>query len=669
MSPVSGMSTGTSTRRTSGPLWPLARSGARAHASALAGTMVVLALAGALLSGTGVLVESGLRSGSGTGDPGLLIALATSFAGTALVLVVLVVASTVSLALRQRQRDFALLRAVGATRSQVRRLVAAEVSLVTLVAVPLGAVPGLFATRWLTPLLVEAQVVAPDFTVTLSPLPVVAAVLVLLPLARLVARLASRETLRTPPTTAVRQSTVEPAGIGPVRRVAALTVGIAGLLAAFSPVLVPGSIGSAASATSAFLLVGAAALAGPLLVAWVLGSTRRFRGGPATVLALANTRGFSRRLTTAVVPLALVLAVGTVQSTVDEAVVQAAQRQLTEGMRADLVVTAPDGDGIDQARLDELSALAGAGSTTPLGLVPAQVQVDDELGDVRAFEALAWESTQVRTLPSPDPGSTASSSALDPEVSDGDLAALDRPGTIALSRDAVLDTGTGVGDSLLVRWDGGAEHEVEVVAVYERGLGFGAFLTSEATPAAQGVEATIDTVLVQTVLVQGGPTTTDGSTVREELAGLGLTVTGEAEYVAAATAGAGADRTLSSVLTLLLLLFVGVAAANTLVLTTAGRRAELALLGRTGATRRQLVAMAGVEALVAGVAACAIGAAAVTPAVLGVGFGLLGVGVPPVDAVTLAGLAGAVLAVPLLTVVPAVARSVRWERATGAGSV
>jgi len=636
--------------------------------------MVVLALAGALLSGTGVLVESGLRSGSGTGDPGLLIALATSFAGTALVLVVLVVASTVSLALRQRQRDFALLRAVGATRSQVRRLVAAEVSLVTLVAVPLGAVPGLFATRWLTPLLVEAQVVAPDFAVTLSPLPVVAAVLVLLPLARLFARLASRETLRTPPTTAVRQSTVEPAGIGPVRRVAALTVGIAGLLAAFSPVLVPGSIGSAASATSAFLLVGAAALAGPLLVAWVLGSTRRFRGGPATVLALANTRGFSRRLTTAVVPLALVLAVGTVQSTVDEAVVQAAQRQLTEGMRADLVVTAPDGDGIDQARLDELTALAGAGSTTPLGLVPAQVQVDDELGDVRAFEALAWESTQVRTLPSPDPGSTASSSALDPEVSDGDLAALDRPGTIALSRDAVLDTGTGVGDSLLVRWDGGAEHEVEVVAVYERGLGFGAFLTSEATPAAQGVEATIDTVLVQTVLVQGGlvqggPTTTDGSTVREELAGLGLTVTGEAEYVAAATAGAGADRTLSSVLTLLLLLFVGVAAANTLVLTTAGRRAELALLGRTGATRRQLVAMAGVEALVAGVAACAIGAAAVTPAVLGVGFGLLGVGVPPVDAVTLAGLAGAVLAVPLLTVVPAVARSVRWERATGAGSV
>ncbi len=54
--------------------------------------------------------------------------------------VVLVVAATVSLALRGRRRELALLRAVGATRAQARALIGAEVLLVGMVAAPLGAV-------------------------------------------------------------------------------------------------------------------------------------------------------------------------------------------------------------------------------------------------------------------------------------------------------------------------------------------------------------------------------------------------------------------------------------------------------------------------------------------------------------------------------------------------
>ena len=87
------------------------------------GPFLVIALAAALLAATGRLLESGLRASGTDGDTGLLAALAGSFAGTALVVVVLVVASTVTLALRQRRRELALLRAVGATRSQVRRAI------------------------------------------------------------------------------------------------------------------------------------------------------------------------------------------------------------------------------------------------------------------------------------------------------------------------------------------------------------------------------------------------------------------------------------------------------------------------------------------------------------------------------------------------------------------
>ncbi len=619
----------------------LARSGALAHLPSLVGPFLVLALAAVMVSGTGVLIESGLRSG---GDAGFLIVLATSFTGTALMLVVFVVAATVSLALRQRQRDFALLRAVGATRGQIRGLVGREVGLVALVATPLGAVLGLVAVRGLTPKLVEAQMVGPGFEMSLSPAPVLGAVLFLLPVAWLAARLATRQTLRAAPTAAVARSVVEPDGVGRARRIAAVVLAVVGLSAAFSPVVVPGTLGAATAAVSAFLLVGAAALAGPVLVAWLLDRIGR-RGGPATRLALANTRGFSRRLTTVVVPLALALGVGTVQVTVDDTLAVAGSHQLEDGLHADLVVTGADGARLQDADLDAVAAVPGVEVATALGSVPAQVRTDDEsdwLGP------LGWEPMQARTLP--DGGAEGT---LDPKVVDGDLAGLDRADTVAISRDARLDTGKGPGERIAIRWDGADLAWATVVAVYDRGLGFGDYLVGRATPVAHGVDARPDTVLLRT----------SDAAVGSAVAGLGLDVDDEQGYVESVGAAGAAAQELSATLLLLLLVFVGLAAANALALTTAGRRDELLLLWRTGATRRQLVVMAGVEALVTGCAAWLIGTLTVVPAVLGVSIGLLGLAVPPVDLITYAVLSAGVLLVPLLTVVPVVARAVVPRRA------
>ena len=100
-------------------------------------------------------------------------------------------------------------------------------------------------------------------------------------------------------------------------------------------------------------------------------------------------------------------------------------------------------------------------------------------------------------------------------------------------------------------------------------------------------------------------------------------------------------------------------AANTLVLTTAGRRRELALLHRTGATPRQLVAMVLLESLATGTAAWLIGAVTVLPGVLGVSIGLLGATAPVVHPVTVAALSCTVIALPLLASVPTGVRVVR----------
>ncbi|WKN48967.1 FtsX-like permease family protein [Nocardioides sp. Arc9.136] len=625
-------------------MWRLARSAVAAHPGSLVGTLLALVAAAALLSAGGVLVESGLRTGpsvDGGPDGATLVALASSYLGTALVVVVLVVAATVVLAMRPRQRDLAVLRAVGATHGQVRRVVTAELLLLAAVAGPVGSVAGLVAARWTTPLLVDASLVPAGFTPTVSPWPALSAVLVLGAVAVVAGRLAARDTLRLPPTAALRSTLVEPREVGRVRRTAALGTAVLGLVAAGSPLVVPGTVGGATAATSAMLLVGAAALAGPLLVQRVLASAGTgARRSPVTRLALAATRGSARRLTAVVVPLATVVAVGTVQTSTGEAVHDAAVQQLTAGISADLVVTAPD--GLDDAGLAAVSGAPGVTGTTPVATVPARVRTDDE--DVPGLESLSWESAALRVLAEgTDPA------AYDPDVVDGSLAALDEPGTVAVSTDARLLSGAGTGETVAVRVAGGGTAELRVAAVYDRGLGFGDYTVGTATTAALGVETSADTVLVDT---------DDAAATTAALDGAAIDATTTVAYVASATSADAAEQRLSTVLLLALLAFVLLGAGNALVMSTVGRRDELRLLGRIGATRPQLVRMAFVESLLVAVAAVAIGTLAVVPAVLGTSFGLLGAAVPALDVTAYGVLLGLVLVVSVAGTVPTVAARV-----------
>lgn len=620
--------------------WRITWAAVRAHRGSLSGTFLVIALAAALVSATGVLIESGARD-----QAGLLTALATSFAGTALLVVLLVVASTVTLALRQRRREYALLRAVGATRRQVRRSVAGEILLLTLLAAPIGAAAGTALALLVQPRLVAAGIVEPGFRLSLSPLPALAAVVLLAPVALLAARLATRETLRQPPTSAVRAADVEAPTIGATRRTLALATAAVGLAAAGSPLLVPGTIGSASAAVSALLLIGAAAIGGPILVSWLMErATRltRLTRSPAVHLALANSRGFSRRLATAVVPLAVILSVGTVQASVDRAVEAAAVEQLRDGLRADAVATASA--GFDDDATAAVAGAPGVTDVTPLGSTTLAVRTDDE--ELPGLAALSWETLPVTVLPADVAGTT-----YDPGIVAGSLAAIGEPDTVAISSDARFTTGTGLGERVTVRLPGGEEAALRVGAVYERGLGFGDYLLGAATLTARGLPVPVDTLLVS-----GGSAAAVAEALGAGALGAGAEVHTVDGYIDAAVDSGAGERRLSLVLLLALLAFVGLAAANTLAMTTAARRDELRLLARTGATRRQLLAMAGVEALLVAGIGWLIGTAAVLPAIVGSSWGLLGPAVPTFAVTTYAVLSAAVLLIALAAIVPTARR-------------
>lgn len=87
-------------------------------------------------------------------DPGLaygketLFGIGGSFGGIAAIVAIFTAAGTVALSVSQRAREFALLRAIGATPRQIRRAVASEALLVAPLAGILGCLPGIGLAHW-----------------------------------------------------------------------------------------------------------------------------------------------------------------------------------------------------------------------------------------------------------------------------------------------------------------------------------------------------------------------------------------------------------------------------------------------------------------------------------------------------------------------------------------
>lgn len=598
--------------------------------AAVIGAGVVVALAAVLLAVTAAWLEAGVRHP----EAPFLSSVAGSFAGTLLLITVFMVASVFAGVLRERRREFALLRAIGATAGQIRGTVRTEVLVLLALVAPVGALVGTFLAPLVTPLLRSGAVVPAGFTLAPSVVPLLGTLVVLVPTGLLAAAMAARAATRPSPTDAVRASTTDVPTLSRGRRIAAGVTALVGLATATTPFSTPGLVGSATGATSAIVLVVAAALAGPLLVQWGARRALTGRHGTASTLALLNARGASRRLSAAVVPLALLVALGTVQTGTDAAVQRATGDQLRAGLQADLVVTA--GDGVTRAQADRIAALPGVRGTTTVRDTAGSVQVEQADEDLGGLE---WEPTAVRAL-------SAEHTGIDPDVRAGSLDRLGDPGTVAVSSDLLALSPTGLGDTIRLRTGDGPARSARIVAVYDRGLAFGDVLVGDRT------RGTVDTLLVDTA-------PGDRSAVREALRTTDVDVTSTDGYVTTALAAGNGDRRLSLVLIVALLAFVAAAAANTLLTTARGRRDEFGLLQRTGATRSQLLRMVAVETAGTAVAAVVIGTVAVLPALVGVGYGLAGAPASGFDPVSWTGFAVAAVVVAVVGVLPAAGRIAR----------
>jgi putative ABC transport system permease protein len=252
-----------------------------------AATFAALLVGAAIVTACGGLLESGLRATGG--DAQRLRILAGVFSGWTALIVVFGVSSMIALTVQQRHREISLLRAIGATQRQVRRMVVCETMVLAVLATGLSVAPGLLLGR----VLVDA--VAPAVEFHQGWLPCVAGAMTALLAALGAGYVAGRRAGRTPGTDRLSRSRI------------ALAVGFVAVGLSLSAVTVTSMHGlytaSTAGPASIWVAIGFALLA-PAVV-------RRIGALlPPDRLVTQRTRVEFRQLASAVVPVTLASGIG-----------------------------------------------------------------------------------------------------------------------------------------------------------------------------------------------------------------------------------------------------------------------------------------------------------------------------------------------------------------------
>jgi putative ABC transport system permease protein len=506
----------------------------------------------------------------------------------------------------ERIRELGLLRAAGATRWQLVRVVETQALLLGLAGAVVGIAGGFLLAAAVTAWLRATGDVAIE-PPQASPSILLAGLAIGIGVTLLAALEPARRAARVSPVTALRsRSDPSAAARAHVGWLIGIVVGVGAVAVLVLPVGAASALGPLrALAVYALLLLGV--LATPVL----LGPLGRLAGLPfASVLRLEERLaraaiGRDRARTTLtvgalVVGLAMVVALGAVSANARVA----ATSWLGEVVPGDEILTAiapaPTGEGgVDE----QLATIAGVATATPLAAF------DLAVGGMR-LEATAIDGADV-----------AADGRLTFLAGDRTeaLQALDAGGAIVLPRSRAEALGVGVGDALLVAGLTGPV-ELEVAGIVERSFpgrtGETALVGWPDATERFGVQGA-DSFAVRYAL--GAPPATEPA-VRELAASYALTVAPISQVEGAL--GDALDRVFG-LLDLLALAAVVIAAlgiVNTLSMDTWQRARELGMLRAAGMSRRQVWRSVLVEAGILGL----IGAIVGSVAGLAVGFLLVG---------------------------------------------
>ncbi|GAA3129171.1 FtsX-like permease family protein [Streptomyces rameus] len=521
-----------------------------------------------------------------------VVILAAVFGSSVVLIVMFGVASTLGLALQQRAREMALLRAVGSTPKQLRRMILSETAVLSVGSVLLALLPGWAIGRMLFAVLTSSGVVSSEIVYHAGWIPMAVGAVVTVLAAAGATRFAGRKAARTEPVAALAESTAANSWFSVTRLLLALFFlanGI-GLAVATATVMEDGpTLASTAGPASVLFCIGLALLAPGITKAMValLRLPVRAFSGLSGRLALRNAATANVRMAGAVAPIVLLIGIATgtlyMQSTEDHV----SRTSYDRNVLADYVLDSTTGgfapDVVDRVR-SAPGVAAASEFVTSRGFVdrpggPAQV-------DLRGVSADGVRGS------------------LDLPAVAGSLADLSG-NTVALSDKKARQYGVKVGDRLPMHLGDGTAVHPTVVALYTDNPKQ-QYLT---LPAAALAPHT-DDGLPHQILVRAAAG--NAAQVHDQLAALAARVPGTELDDSSSLAGRNnqIQQILVSANYTIVAMIVGYAAitvVNTLVAVTRKRQAEFGLQRLTGATRAQVIGMLTVEGLLIAVIATVLG--------------------------------------------------------------
>ncbi|MFF0175919.1 ABC transporter permease [Micromonospora profundi] len=501
----------------------------------------------------------------------MLIQLGSIFGGYVAGLVMVVVAGTVGLAVRHRRRDLALLRAVAATPGQVRLMILAEVVQLSIISVVLGVPAGLLVTNWVHRQLVTRGFIPDGFPISGGALSAVAVTAATLLVAAAAALLAARRTVRIRPTEALGEVAVESSRNSRIRFVAGLLTLGAGVTLTMLTTAVRGQAAVGAALGMLYVFVLAAALLAPWInryAARALGPVLRAVWRDSGYLAAANLRANAQGMVTVLTALVLSVGFGGSVWFLQDNLQRQTISQSRDGMLAQQALVSAV--GLPETAVADARKVPGVVAATGIRRTEVITRV---LGEPQAVGAQGIDIEGV-------------DKTMDLKVTEGSLADL-RGATVALSTLQASSQGAKLGDQATMWLGDGTQLTLRVVALYERGLGFGDVTLSRETVSGHTATNLDDQVLVRT------EADADLAGLVDSYPGSGLidtsAVNGQLEKDLALNAW------LNKMLIGVMVGYAALAAANTMVMAALARGRELALLRLVGVTTRQVKRMVHAE--------------------------------------------------------------------------
>ncbi|MEV1045341.1 FtsX-like permease family protein [Streptomyces sp. NPDC049916] len=387
-------------------------------------------------------IESGLTS---------LNTMLLAFAGIALFVGIFLITNTFTMLVAQRTRELALMRAIGATRRQVKRSVLIEAAVVGVLASVIGFALGVGLAAALRSAMGMLGGKIPNGPLVVSPTAVVSALAVGILITVLAAWLPARRAAKIAPMAAMSSVHASPTVKSlVVRNSIGAVITLIGAAAIVAGAGAGGTNGRSLVALGAFFaLIGVIVLI-PLLSRPVIALVRPALSklfGVSGKLASQNAVRNPRRTGATASALAIGLTLVTGISVLGVTLGQAIDKMTTDNIRADYLISMASGDSLDQSALTALEKADGVAAISPQQSTYFQVDGDDQ------------------SVSGVTPGDVEKVFSLD--VVSGSLGSL-KDGQVAVASDAAKSNGWKTGDTLPVTFDDEKKGEVTIGAVYEK---------------------------------------------------------------------------------------------------------------------------------------------------------------------------------------------------------